>query len=93
MDIIDNEIKNNENYDKELLVDMSAYLGEMIIKNIGGKWGVCSGLNEFCIIDKVYEGNRGVLHPTKLIKNYIDLGEVYAYKLDNQFNGYKDLTF
>ena len=93
MEIIDNEIKNNENYDKELLVDMSAYLGEMIIKYIGGKWGVCSGPNVFCIIDKLYEGNRGVLHPTNLIKDYIDLGEVYAYKIDFQFNTLKGLTF
>lgn len=93
MEIIDNEIKGNKNYDMELLVDMSAFLGEMVIKNIGGKWGICTVTNKFAIVDTFYGHGRGVVVPTAFIEDYIDLGELYWCKLDYAYNAYKSMKF
>lgn len=93
MEIIDNEIKGNNNYDIELLVDMSAYLGEMVIKNIGGKWGICTSTNKFSIVDTFYGDGRAVVLPTELIRNYVDLGELFCFKLDYQYNRFKSVDF
>lgn len=93
MEIIDNEIKGNKNYDMELVVDMSAFLGEMVIKNIGGKWGICTVTNKFAIVDTFYGDGRGVVVPTGFIEDYVDLGELYWCKLDYAYNACKGMKF